>query len=88
MNSESRLILEVWESVRDFVPAPKRPDIAEQMLRRFEEYGFDPGDYADLVGEDKYLEEAFNVLYAAEEEESLEEVDGVDDEIDVWDERG
>lgn len=68
MNSESRLVLEVWDSVRDFIPAAKRTDIAQALLRSFEEYGVDPGDFADLKGEDKNLEEAFETLYGEDPE--------------------
>ncbi len=78
MNSEARLILEVWEAVRDHIPAGKRPDTAEQLLRRFEEYGVDPGLFQDLVGEDKYLEEAFETLYG--EDPEAEYVDYDDDD--------
>lgn len=77
MNSESRLILEIWETVRDLIPAPKRVDIAQQHLRFFEEYGFDSEDFADLIGEDKYLEEAYKTLY---EEDPEEDVDSYDED--------
>lgn len=73
MNSEARLILEVWDSVRDFIPAAKREDVASLMLRSFEEYGFDPEDFADLVGEDKTLEEVYNLLYDTAEEDYYDE---------------
>lgn len=69
MNSESRLILELWETVRDTIPAPKRTDVALNWLRSCEEYGFDSVDLGDLVGEDKNLEEAFNLLYDEEEDD-------------------
>lgn len=75
MNSEARLISELWETVRDTIPSAKRSDTAQQWLRAFEDYGFDRLDMADLVGEDKYLEEAYNVLYGEDEEESEEEYD-------------
>lgn len=81
MNSESRLILEVWESVRDFVPTAKRTDIAQALLRSFEEFGTDPGLFADLRGEDKNLEEAFETLYGEDEEAAYLDYES-DDDID------
>ncbi len=75
MNSEARLISEIWETVRDLIPAPKRSEIAQQHLRAFEEYGFDPEDMADLIGEDKYLEEAYKTLYEEDVEEAADEYD-------------
>lgn len=75
MNSEARLISEIWETVRDLIPAPKRQEIAQQHLRAFEEYGFDTEDMADLIGEDKYLEEAYKTLYEEDEEEPVDAYD-------------
>lgn len=75
MNSESRLISEIWESVRDSIPAPKRLDTAMAHLRFFEEYGFDTDDFADLIGEDKYLEEAYKTLYEEDPEEDTDSYD-------------
>lgn len=75
MNSEARLISEIWETVRDIIPAPKRQEIAQQHLRAFEEYGFDPEEMADLIGEDKYLEEAYKTLYEEDEPEAVDEYD-------------
>ncbi len=78
MNSESRLILENWEAVRDHIPANKRLDVAIQWLRQFEEYGIDPGEFADLAGEDKYLEEAYNTLYGEDPEAEYEDDESFD----------
>jgi hypothetical protein len=75
MNSEARLISEIWETVRDSIPAPKRQDVAQQHLRLYEEYGFDIEDMADLIGEDKYLEEAYKTLYEEDVEPASDEYD-------------
>lgn len=75
MNSETRLVLENWESVRDYVPANKKLDVAIQWLKSFEEFGIDPGDFADLVGEDKILEEAYTMLYGDDSQEPDAEYD-------------
>lgn len=80
MNSESTLILENWEAVRDYIPQAKRVDVAVQWLKQFEEYGMDPGLFHDVVGEDKYLEEAFNALYGEDPEAEYE--DDSDDDFD------
>lgn len=68
-SSESRLILELWENVRDQIPAAKRTDVAVTWIRAFEDYGFEPEDMADLIGEDRNLEEAFQSLYGEDEED-------------------
>lgn len=78
MNSEARLISEIWETVRDIIPAPKRAEIAQLHLRAYEDYGFSIEHMADLIGEDKYLEEAYKTLYEEE----------LDDPVDEYDEDG
>jgi hypothetical protein len=80
MNSESRLILEVWEATRDHIPAAKRSDVAQTLLRSFEEFGMDPGDFADLKGEDKNLDEAFDTLYG--DDPDADYVDYGDDDFE------
>lgn len=74
-SSESRLILELWENVRDQLPAAKRTDVAVVWIRAFEDYGFEPEDMADLIGEDRNLEEAFQLLYGDDEEDFDEDYD-------------
>jgi hypothetical protein len=73
MNSESRLVLEVWEATRDFIPSGKRSDVAQTLLRSFEEFGIDPGEFGDLKGEDKNLDEAFDTLYGDEDHAEYDE---------------
>ena len=84
MNIESKLILEIWESVRDAIPPAKRIDVAQQHLRFFEEYGFEIEEMSDILGEDKVLDEAFKTLYEEDEEADVDSYDenGYGDEGD------
>ena len=75
MNSESKLIVELWDLVRDHVPASRRTEIAISFLRCFEEFGFDSRDMQDIVDEDAVLNRAYADLYEEEEEESYGEDD-------------
>jgi hypothetical protein len=68
MNSESKLIAEVWDLVRDCIPANRRLEIAIAFLQNFEEYGFDSRDMGDIVDEDAYLRRAYADLFDEEEE--------------------
>jgi hypothetical protein len=77
MSSEVQLIVEVWDLVRDTLPPSRRLDSAIQLLRAFEEYGFDPENLKDLLDEDRYLQRAYEDLY---EEYAHLETD--DDEIE------
>lgn len=63
MRSETQLIVEIWDLVRDTLPVARRLETAIQMLRAFEEFGFEPETLADLEDEDVYLARAYEDLY-------------------------
>jgi hypothetical protein len=71
MNSESKLLLELWDYLRDVIPAAKREESALHVLQAFEDHGFEirPGD---IQGEDTHLDSALEALGLADEDE-LEE---------------
>jgi hypothetical protein len=72
MKSESKLFVELWEIVRDQLPAARRADTAFSMLQAFEEHGYDSRDLADIVDEDPVLARAFNTVFDEGEEEADE----------------
>lgn len=78
MKAESKLFVELWETVRDQLPAGRRADTAFAMLQAFEDFGFESRDLADIVDEDPILDRAFKNLFD-EEAESGDE-DGDDEE--------
>lgn len=57
MNSDTKLILESWEAVKDSIPAARREDAVHKLLKVFEEYGIDI-DAGELQGEDPHLDSA------------------------------
>jgi len=63
MNNDAQLVIDVWEAVRDNLPANKRSDTALAILRAFQSYGFEDRDIELIVDEDDDLEEAFYVVY-------------------------
>ena len=73
MNSESKVVVEIWDLVRDLLPASRRLEIAIAILRSFEEYGFDNRDIQDIIDEDVYLTRAYADLYGDDEEEEYDE---------------
>jgi hypothetical protein len=73
MNSESKVVAELWDLVRDHIPASRRLEIAISFLQTFEEYGFDPPDMADIMDEDVYLRRAYVDLFEYEDDEEDEE---------------
>jgi hypothetical protein len=71
MSSDSKLIVEVWDTIRDIIPAGKRDDAALRILRLFEEYGF---EIQEAEGEDKILDEALELLREDEDEDEVDEL--------------
>lgn len=72
-NNDNAVIVEVWEVIRDVVPAAKREDAALRFLKVFEDNGF---DIEDIEGEDSILDEALNLIRDDDDED--EEVDELD----------
>lgn len=73
MKVESNLVLEIWDLIRDQIPAARRLDTAISVLRAFEEYGFDEKDLQDIVDEEPYLTRAYYDLFAIEQSEEEDE---------------
>lgn len=59
MRDDNDMIVEIWEVIRDVVPAAKREDAALRLLKVFEENGF---DINEIEGEDSILDEALLLL--------------------------
>jgi len=75
MTNDSKLLLDLWESVRDLLPANKRDNAILTFLRLFEEYGFEISE-TDLEGEDNYLDDALEIY----KDDLLEEDDEVEED--------
>ena len=72
MRDDNEMIVEVWEVIRDVVPAAKREDAALRLLKVFEEHGF---DINEIEGEDSILDEALILLRDEEDgEDETEEL--------------
>ncbi len=69
MRSESNIVFEVWELMREYVPAARRESTAMSLIRSFVEYGFDHADFADAIEECDVLRSAYNLMVEADEDE-------------------
>ena len=69
------MAMEIWDTVRDFLPAGKRGDIAVSLFRSLQEYGFDGKDLNDLLDEDEHLTAAHKVVFGTDFEEHEEDSD-------------
>lgn len=75
MKSESTLLYEVWEIVREFVPAARRGDTSVNLLRQFHEYGMTKDDLIDVLDEDDSLLPAFKIVFEYDDEDEEENED-------------
>ncbi len=73
MSRESQMVVEIWDNVRDFIPASKRSDAAESIVMAAADYGFEASDLAEMVDVDKDLAEAYEKVFEFEIDEEPEE---------------
>jgi hypothetical protein len=76
MKSESKLLIELWDAVRDQIQPARRLETAISFLRTFEENGMDERDLQDVLDEDAYLTRAYREVFDLEEDHG----DGGEDE--------
>jgi hypothetical protein len=69
MSSEAELVINVWESIADDLPAQKRADIAREMLYAFADFGFTAADLAAIVDDYPELRYAFEEVFEPMEED-------------------
>ena len=74
MNSESKLIVELWDYFRDMLAAGKRQDAATHLLRLFREYDIEV-DWSEIEGECEYLDEALEHMLEDEDDDHHDEDD-------------
>ncbi len=69
MRSESNLVYEIWEILREHIPAAKRADAAVSLIKNFSDFGFEKEDFADAVEECEVLRTAHTFVYSHDEDE-------------------
>jgi 3-polyprenyl-4-hydroxybenzoate decarboxylase len=69
MSSEAELVINIWEAMRDHLPVAKRPELAKDLLYAVIGYGFDSVELASIVDEDIDLTNAYEEVFAADEDE-------------------
>ncbi len=68
------LLLSVWLSLEDYVPAKQRQQAAEQYLRALEEFGV-YAEELDVHGHSTYLDKALNVVFPNDDDMEPEEIE-------------
>ncbi len=77
MNAESTLLIEIWDAVRDHLPAARRAEAARLIVVALADYGLDAGDLRDTLGEDELLTDAIGEVFGEDEDEEHD-----DDEVE------
>jgi hypothetical protein len=72
------VVLDIWETVVDYIPASKREDVANKVVRVFSEQGLDHDDFLEIKGEDSYIDTAIDNFYEQDTEEDEVDYDAVD----------
>ena len=63
MEIDAKIIAELWETVKDLIPAGKRDDVALEFIGVFEENDVEIHDLDSLRGADDSLDSALDELY-------------------------
>ncbi len=62
MNSESRLLVEIWDTIGDQISKAQRVEVIISLFRSFQEYGIEPEQFEEAIEEDAYLKTAFEAV--------------------------
>jgi hypothetical protein len=73
MKSESKLLIELWDTIRDQIQPARRLEVATSFVQCFEDYGMDERDLQDVLDEDPYLTRAYREVFDIEESHDDEE---------------
>ncbi len=71
MNEESRLMMQIWEAVSDFINSGEKQDAADAIVEAFVDSGHDVEQLYDAEGECPYIDRA--LTSAAAENEDIDE---------------
>ena len=73
---ETDFIFELWETIKQLVPAKDKLEAAERIIKACDDYGISKIDLEEMTANDKILKAAFDKYFA----------DDIEDDEDEWDE--
>jgi len=71
-DSEANFVLEMWETIKEAVPAAKRQEVADRYVSILIDHGWDL-EALDILGEDRYLDEALRDHYGYDDEDDSDD---------------
>lgn len=66
MTNEVEVFLELWDTVRDYIPSKERDVVAETFLSTIVQYGTDHKELEIIADEDRNLHNAYQSLWGSE----------------------
>ena len=69
------LLVSIWSSIEDYIPAKQRNQAAEHYIKALEEFGIYGDELTDCHGHSKYLDKAIDEAYPRDEDDVEEEED-------------
>jgi hypothetical protein len=63
---EVEMLLELWDSVKDFIPSKSRDDVAEEFLSTLINFGVEAKELGIIAEEDRNLHNAYEALFGME----------------------
>jgi hypothetical protein len=69
MTNEVEVFLELWDAVRDYIPAKERDVVAETFLSTIVQFGTDHKELEIIAEEDRNLHNAYQSLWGSDTDE-------------------
>ena len=82
MEVNAGLVLEIWELVSEYLPANRKEDVANKMVKLFADTGLDEDDFESIKGEDGHLDTAIDNFHEGDNDEDEIDYDSNDYEND------
>lgn len=60
MELVASVVLDIWELISEYIPANRREDVANKMIKIFADKGLDQDDFESIKGEDHHLDTAID----------------------------
>jgi hypothetical protein len=71
MEIDAKTVADLWETVKEYVPVPKREELVLAMLNVFVDNDVEIEDLDELRGVDDYLDDALSEVFGDEDEEDF-----------------
>ena len=69
MEVNASLVLDIWELVSEYLPASRKEDVANKMVKLFADTGLDEDDFESIKGEDGHLDAAIDNFHEGDSDE-------------------